>query len=164
MGGFAGGDESGYWDVDDLISLDDDTSNTTSSAFKPNIEINTNQYSIKVYSKTGDFYNAISFVPCQCEVLTIEDFKDTSLAQKSISQAYKALSSLSEGLDILDFFYEYKVTISKDIPSKTNLEEVSSYTMAFMYLAKEVYNLVLSSEELIKISNTIDAQILEDTE
>ena len=60
MGGFAGGDEGGYWDEDSISILNK----------KPK---NTNREKVNIQTKDGNFsYECISFVPCKCKSFTIE--------------------------------------------------------------------------------------------
>jgi len=124
MGGFAGGDEAGYWDTNDI----------TSNKKKPR--------SFKV----EELYDLVSFVPHKCTSFTIEGSKNTSLKENDIYRAYKAFSNFTDDTDIKEFFSSHKVLINQDSVL---------CTVAFIYLVKEVCNLILSDYELIQIGNSI---------
>ncbi len=183
MGGFEGGDEGGYWDVDDQpqwINKDDEDTKKTDS--KSDIEISDSGYSIKAHAKvniflkiTGhkdgyhtllsrfirveDLYDTIAFVPAECKTFTIEGCEDVPLESNTIYKAYKALNEHTGDLDILNFFYKHKVVVTKRIPSQAGLGGGSSDAAAFMRLVKEVCNLILSTDELAKIGSTVGADL-----
>jgi len=180
MGGFEGGDEGGYWDVDDQAQwMNKDTKKADG---KSDIEITDSGYSIKAHAKvniflkiTGhkdgyhtllsrfmrveDLYDTIAFVPEVCETFTIEGCEDVPLESNTIYKAYKALNEHTGDLDILNFFYKHKVVVTKRIPSQAGLGGGSSDAAAFMRLVKEVCNLILSTDELAKIGSTIGADL-----
>ncbi|WP_309496720.1 4-(cytidine 5'-diphospho)-2-C-methyl-D-erythritol kinase [Sulfurovum sp.] len=179
MGGFEGGDEGGYWDIDDLKN--DSKSNSTNRG-RADIEKSDSGYSIKAYAKvniflkiTGhengyhtlfsrfvrvkDLYDTIAFVPCDCETFTIEGCDDVPLESNTIYKAYKALNDYTGDLDILDFFYRHKVVVTKRIPSQAGLGGGSSDAAAFMRLVKEVCNLIIGTDELAKLGSTIGADL-----
>ena len=185
MGGFEGGDEGGFWDVDAISSLIDKQNNNkpkNPNKEKPYIETNDSGYSIKAHAKvniflkiTGhkdgyhtllsrfvrvqDLYDTISFVPCECESFTIEGCDDIPLESNTIYKAYQALNNFTTDSDVEDFFYEHKVVVTKRIPSQAGLGGGSSDAAAFMRLVKEVCNLILSIDELAKIGSTIGADL-----
>ncbi len=176
MGGFEGGDEAGFWDIDILPKT------KVINAGKPSIEKNGSVYSIKAHAKvsiflkiTGDkdgcltqrsrvirveeLYDTISFVPCQCKGFTIEGCDDIPIESNTIYKAYQALKTFTADTDIEDFFHEHKVVVTKRIASHTGLGGSSSDAAAFMHLLKEVCNLILSSDELAKIGSTIGPDV-----
>ena len=183
MGGFEGGDEGGYWDIDTLPQeMDKENKNTKKSNNRSDIKISDAGASIKAHAKvniflkiTGhkdgyhtllsrfmrveDLYDTIAFVPCKCETFTIEGCEDVSRESNTIYKAYKALNEYTGDLDILNFFYEHKVVVSKRIPSQAGLGGGSSDAAAFMRLVKEVCNLIIGTEELAKIGSTIGADL-----
>lgn len=170
MGGFAGGDEGGYWDEDTPPNtIDKKSNNKSKNKNKVYIERHDLGYSIKAYAKADmllsrsigeeELYDTISFVPCLCETFTIEGCADISLESNTIYKAYKALNDFVLDSDILDFFYEHKVVVIKRIPLSAGLRGSSSDAAAFMYLLKEVCNLILSTDELANIGATIDPDI-----
>ena len=184
MGGFEGGDEGGFWGNDQISKWMDKNVTKPKSAHRANsdIEKNGSEYSIKAHAKvniflkiTGhkdgyhtllsrfmrvkDMYDTIAFVPCKCKTFTIEGCKDVPLESNTIYKAYKALTDYTEDLDILHFFNEHKVVVTKRIPSQAGLGGGSSDAAAFMRLVKEVCNLMLSTKELAKIGSTIGADL-----
>lgn len=182
MGGFEGGDEGGYWDIDTLPAGMDHGNDNKSNSKKPRIEKTDSGYSIKAHAKvniflkiTGhqngyhtllsrfmqvkDLYDTITFVPCECDTFTIEGCDDVPLESNTIYKAYKALNDYTGDLDILNFFYKHKVVVTKRIPSQAGLGGGSSDAAAFMLLVKEVCNLLISTKELAKLGSTIGADI-----
>jgi len=161
MGGFAGGDEGGYWDVDTITGEVDKLNNTTSKNLnknKPYIKTSDSAYSIKVKEVEG-LCNTISFVVCKCDTFSIEGCDEVPLEANGIYKAYNALYKYTNDSDIIDFFFEYKVVVSKDISLKDNERVTSLDAAAFLYLLKEACNLVLSTEELVRIASAIGADI-----
>lgn len=185
MGGFEGGDEGGYWDIGTLPKWmgqgDKDRSSSTNRG-KPPIEKSEAGYRIRAHAKvniflkiTGhkegyhtllsrfmqveDLYDTIAFVPCECETFTIEGCEGIPLESNTIYKAYKALNDHTGDLDILNFFYQHKVVVTKRIPSQAGLGGGSSDAAAFMLLVKEVCNLLISTKELAKLGSTIGADL-----
>lgn len=186
MGGFAGGDEAGYWDIESLPERNEDNKNAKKSnstnGGKSYIEKSDSGYSIKAHAKVNIFlkitghtegyhtllsrfvrveewYDTITFVPCECETFTIEGCEGVPLESNTIYKAYKALNEYTGDLDILNFFYKHKVVVTKRIPSQAGLGGGSSDAAAFMRLVKEVCNLIIGTEELAKIGSTIGADL-----
>jgi 4-diphosphocytidyl-2-C-methyl-D-erythritol kinase len=162
MGGFEGGDEAGFWDIDTLTaSIDQQHQNKpkSSNRIKASIQRSDLGYSIKAYAKGKELYDTIRFAPHACETFTIEGCDDIPLESNSIYKAYKALLDYTNDSDISDFFYEHKVVVTKGIPSQADLSGASSNAAAFILLVKEVCNLILSSDELAKIGSTVGAEV-----
>ena len=111
------------------------------------------------FMRVEDLYDTITFEPCECESFTIEGCNDIPLESNTIYKAYKALNAHTGDLDILNFFYRHNVIVTKRIPSQAGLGGGSSDAAAFMRLVKNVCNLLLSTEELAKISATIGADL-----
>jgi len=179
MGGFEGGDEGGYWDID---ALPQEMNKGNKSNNRSDIEISDAGYSIKAHAKVNIFlkitghrdeyhtllsrfvrveelYDTITFVPCECETFTIEGCEGVPLESNTIYKAYKALNDHTGDLDILNFFYQHKVVVTKRIPSQAGLGGGSSDAAAFMRLVKEVCNLIIGTEELAKTGSTIGADL-----
>ena len=180
MGGFEGGDEGGFWDIDilpELINKQKDTPKRTKQE-KPYIQTSDSGYSIKAHAKINifqkftrskdshpivlsrvirveDVYDTISFVPCKCDGFSIEGCDDIALKSNSIYQAYQKLCDYTADSDIEDFFHEYKVVVTKRIPTCAGLAGASSDAASFLRLTKEVCNLVISTNELVNIGNDI---------
>ncbi|UPT77840.1 4-(cytidine 5'-diphospho)-2-C-methyl-D-erythritol kinase [Sulfurovum sp. XGS-02] len=182
MGGFEGGDEGGYWDVDTLPISTNNGNEDKSIRMQSCIEKTDTGYSIKAHAKvniflkiTGhengyhtllsrfmyieDLYDTIAFVPCECDTFTIEGCEGIPLESNTIYKAYKALNDYTGDLDILNFFYKHKVVVTKRIPSQAGLGGGSSDAAAFMRLVKEVCNLLISTKELAKLGSAIGADL-----
>jgi len=162
MGGFEGGDEAGFWDIDTLTaSIDKQHQNKAkrSHRIKASIQRSDLGYSIKAYAKGKELYDTISFVPYECETFTIEGCDDIPLESNTIYKAYKALLNYTNDSDISDFFYEHKIVVNKGIPSQADLVGDSSNAAAFILLVKEVCNLILSSSELAKIGTIVGPDV-----
>lgn len=184
MGGFEGDGEGGYWESDQIARLINKNSSDSKQRSRSNsdIEKHNSIYSIKAYAKvniflkiTGhangyhtllsrfmrveDLYDTITFTPCKCETFTIEGCENVPIESNTIYKAYKALNEYTGDLDILNYFYEHKVVVTKRIPSQAGLGGGSSDAAAFMRLVKEVCNLILSTDELAKIGSTIGADL-----
>jgi 4-diphosphocytidyl-2-C-methyl-D-erythritol kinase len=182
MGGFEGGDEGGYWEDETLPAWIDKNNKTEPKRMHSTIEKHGSVYSIKAHAKvniflkiTGhkegyhtllsrfmmveDLYDTISFEPCKCDTFTIEGCGGVPLESNTIYKAYKALNEHTGDLDILNFFYEHKVVVTKRIPSQAGLGGGSSDAAAFMRLVKEVCNLMISTKELAQLGSTIGADL-----
>jgi len=184
MGGFEAEGEGGYWENDQVAKWMDknDAKEKHAQNTKPTIEKNDLVYSIKAHAKvniflkiTGhkdgyhtllsrfvrveDLYDTIAFVPSKCDTFTIEGCDDIPLESNTIYKAYKALNDHTGDLDILNFFYEHKVVVTKRIPSQAGLGGGSSDAAAFMLLVKEVCNLMISTKDLANVGSTIGADL-----
>jgi len=138
MGGFEGGDEGGFWDVDAIDTLIKKQNNPLlKSKRKVIIEIKDSVYTLK-----GD--TTLSILAQNCESFTIEGAENIPLESNAIYKAYKALIELTCDSDIEEFFYEHKVHLTSYKPSSNSLN--------FLLLVKELCNLALSDVELRKIS------------
>jgi len=181
MGGFEGGDEAGFWDSDTLASPIKKSSHPTNKT-KLSIEKSDASYSIKAHAKatvflkiTGyedglptllsrylrveELYDTISFVPCTSGTFIIEGCNDIPIESNTIYKAYKALLDYTADTDIEEFFNDYKVVVTKRIPIHSGLGGASSDAAAFMHLIKEACNLILSSDELLKIGSGISTDV-----
>jgi len=184
MGGFEAEGEGGYWEDDQIAKWMKQNDAKSKKKFKTNsyIEHQNGIYSIKAHAKvniflkiTGhkenyhtilsrfvqvkDLYDTITFVPCECKTFTIEGCDGIALESNTIYKAYKALNDHTGDLDILNFFYEHKVVVTKRIPTQAGLGGGSSDAAAFMRLTKEVCNLMISTKELAKVGSTVGADL-----
>lgn len=169
MGGFAGGDEAGYWDEDTPI-LSPSASSKPTDRIKPSILHTSNGYTIQAHAKidlsnperwirSDELFDTIEFTPSACHCLTIEGCEDAPLIRDAIEQAYHALLHATNDPEIEEFFAAHKVTLTRRIPSETSYGASSSNAAAFLHLTKEVCNLILTTDELAKIGNAIASDI-----
>jgi 4-diphosphocytidyl-2-C-methyl-D-erythritol kinase len=111
------------------------------------------------FMRVENLYDIIEFVECKCDSFTIEGCDGVDLKSNTIYKAYKALNEYTGDLDILDFFYNHKVVVTKNIPSQAGLGGGSSDAGAFMRLVKDVCNLLISDQELAQIGSSIGADV-----
>jgi 4-diphosphocytidyl-2-C-methyl-D-erythritol kinase len=105
-----------------------------------------------------NLYDTIEFVPQKCDSFTIEGL-DIDTKDNIIYKAYKALNIHTGDLDILEFFYNHKVVVNKNIPFGAGLGGGSSNAATFMLMVKEACNLKISIDELAKIGASVGADV-----
>lgn len=166
MGGFAGGDEAGYWDVETSISPF-----KKGEKKKAIIERCGLNYCVKAYAKRVIFkgkdsaasirwirsetlFDTICFVPFACERFCVEGCEAENA--RLIHEAFRALSHSINDPEFEDFFYSHKVVVTKRISSAPELGGNASNIASFILLAKEVCNLILTTSELARIGSSID--------
>ena len=106
-----------------------------------------------------NLYDTISFVPQKCDSFTIEGIDGVDVKSNIIYKAYTMLNKYTGDLDILNFFYNHKVVIKKNIPMGAGLGGGSSNAATFMLMVKEVCNLKISIDTLAKIGAEIGADV-----
>ncbi|MBL1243228.1 MAG: hypothetical protein COA39_002335 [Sulfurimonas sp.] len=140
MGGFEGGDEGGFWDedaIDVLIAKQNSSKPESNKQKKVIIETKNSAYVLQDDS-------TITIVPHNSTTFTIEGCDDIPFESNTIYKTYKALIELTCDSDIVDFFDEHKVVVTKYSPHSSSL--------SFLVLVKELCSLVLSDAELEKIN------------
>lgn len=139
MGGFEGGDEGGFWDADAIgILISKQNSHKPQSNKQKRVILETTN---SAYSLKDDL--TMSIVPHISSGFSIEGCDEIPLESNAIYKTYKALLILTCDSDIEDFFTEHKVLLTKYTPESSSLN--------FLLLIKELCNLVLSEDELVKI-------------
>ena len=106
-----------------------------------------------------NLFDIIEFVPCKCETFTIEGVKDVEKKDNIIYKAFVALNRYIGDLDILEFFYNHKVVVKKNIPMGAGLGGGSSNAATFINMVKEACNLNVTTQELAKIGATLGADV-----
>ncbi len=106
-----------------------------------------------------NMYDTIEFVPQKCDSFTIEGLDDIKLEDNIIYKAYKALNKYTGDLDILEFFYNHKVVVKKNIPMGAGLGGGSSNAATFMKMVHKFCNLTISIDELANIGAKVGADI-----
>ena len=105
-----------------------------------------------------NLYDTIEFIPCSCDSFTLEGL-DIPKEQNIIYKAYKALNQYTGDLDILEFFYNHKVVVKKNIPLGAGLGGGSSNAATFINMVKKYCNLKVSTKELADIGATLGADV-----
>lgn len=111
------------------------------------------------FMRVENLYDTISFIPSKCDSFTLEGFDGVELNNNTIHKAFVALNNYSGNLELLEFFYNHKVVVNKQIPTMAGLGGGSSNAGAFLRLANEVCNLGISVEKLAKIGSSIGADV-----
>jgi 4-diphosphocytidyl-2-C-methyl-D-erythritol kinase len=110
------------------------------------------------FVKVNNLYDEIEFVPCKCDSFTIEGV-NIPKEQNIIYKAYRVLNEITGDLDIIEFFYNHKVVVKKNIPFGAGLGGGSSNAATFINMVNEVCNLKRSKNELAKIGAKIGADV-----
>ncbi len=110
------------------------------------------------FMRVKSLYDEIEFVKAECESFTVEGV-DIPTKENIITKAFYALNRATGNLDILEFFYNYKVVIKKNIPTQAGLGGGSSNAGVFLNMVNEVCSLGLSKDELAKIGSEVGADV-----
>jgi len=169
MGGFAGGDEAGYWDVE-TFNVPANPPGEKKSYTISSVELLDSHYSIKAYAKhivlkenqihwlrSSDIYDTICFIPSSCNTFTVEGYPEQDSEFNPISRAYQALNERLNEPELEEFFHSHKVVITKRIPPQQDFSGNASNIASFLCLAKEVCNLILSIDELVEIAASLES-------
>jgi len=105
-----------------------------------------------------NLYDTIEFVPQQCDTFTIEGL-DIPKEENIIYKAYKALNIHTGDLDIIEFFYNHKVVVKKNIPFGAGLGGGSSNAATFMKMVQKACNLKVETQQLATIGATVGADV-----
>ena len=111
------------------------------------------------FALVKNLYDTIEFVPCKCDSFTIEGIDGVDIKDNIIYKAYLALNQNLGDLDILEFFYNHKVVVKKNIPMGAGLGGGSSNAATFINMVKEACNLKATTQELAKIGATLGADV-----
>ncbi len=111
------------------------------------------------FVKVNHLYDIISFEPSNSETFTIEGCDNISLESNTIHKAYTALQEHTQSQELVSFFKEHKVLVTKNIPSQAGLGGGSSDAAAFMRLVNDVCHLELDPDTLAKIGSLVGADV-----
>jgi 4-diphosphocytidyl-2-C-methyl-D-erythritol kinase len=106
-----------------------------------------------------NLYDTIEFVPAKCDSFTLEGIDGIDLKDNIIYKAYTALNRHLGDLDILEFFYNHKVVVKKNIPMGAGLGGGSSNAATFINMVKSACNLQATTAELAEIGATLGADV-----
>ena len=110
------------------------------------------------FVKVKNLYDEIEFVPCKCDTFTIEGV-NIDREQNIIYKAYRTLNEVTGDLDIIEFFYNHKVVVKKNIPFGAGLGGGSSNAATFINMVNRACNLKRDKEQLAKIGAKIGADV-----
>ncbi len=111
------------------------------------------------FVKLKSIFDLIKFEKAKCETFTIEGFDEVPIKENTITKAFYALNQATGNLDILEFFYNHKVVVEKNIPTQAGLGGGSSNAGVFLNMVNEVCSLGLSKDQLAKIGAKIGADV-----
>ena len=111
------------------------------------------------FTLVKNLYDTVEFVPCKCDSFTIEGINGVNIKDNIIYKAYLALNQNLGDLDILEFFYNHKVVVKKNIPMGAGLGGGSSNAATFINMVKEACSLKASTQELARIGATLGADV-----
>jgi len=109
------------------------------------------------FMRVEDLYDTIALVPGEFNTFTLEGCEDISLESNTIYKAYQVLLAPFPKLE--SFFKNYKVVVTKRIPSQAGLGGGSSDAGAFLRLINSLSQNPLSTEALAKLGSTIGADV-----
>lgn len=141
MGGFAGGDEAGFWDEDVVNKSPVKQNSSKRRRIERKVELNNLIYTL-------------NFVAQRCSQFTIEGSPDLSF-NTLLYSSYDALIEYTQDSDIAEFFESHKVVISNPTPLAEENKNSRSNIIVFLYLVKESCSLVLSDNELVDLEKSI---------
>ena len=111
------------------------------------------------FVRVKSIYDEISFCKQKCESFTIDGVDEVATKDNTITKAFYALNDATGNLDILDYFYNHKVVVKKNIPTQAGLGGGSSNAGIFLKMVNEVCNLGLSLDELARIGSKVGADV-----
>lgn len=114
---------------------------------------------ISRFMRVDSLCDVLEFAPYECESFTIKGCDGIERKDNSIYKAFIALSEYTGNLDLINFFYQHKVIVTKNIPAGAGLGGGSSDAAAFMRLANRVCHLGLDVDTLATIGSKIGADI-----
>lgn len=142
MGGFEGGDEAGFWeDTGPIFSVSKQKENKKKND-KLSINIDGLIYTIKIE-------------PAECDTFTLESPNTFKLKSNLLYKAYLKLYDYTNDSDIVDFFLENKVVLTKLPKASQNKQDTFSSIVGFLLLIQDGCNLVLTQNELEQITKDI---------
>jgi hypothetical protein len=149
MGGFAGGDEAGYWDNTRFRIAPSSTHSPLSSS---NIQLHLDTQPVYAHVTCDDTTCAtITFVLQVSNCLSVSGLGKYPDAMRIIASIYEALLETHEALEVEEFFQQHHVQFVLENYTTTFIDTLS---IAFVRLLKEEANLMLSDEELANLLQT----------
>lgn len=149
MGGFEGGDEAGFWDEESIDSFVK-KQHSPKSIEKKRVSFDGERYTIEVFMQEESL-GILHLEPSDSKAFRVDGSTKIPEIQESITEAYKQVVAYTKDPDIEDFFVEYTLCVKHNL-SEVSREELQSFSLAFLCLCKEACNLVVSFEELERVT------------
>jgi len=140
MGGFAGGDEAGFWE-EESVSFSQNKS-LSAKKTEPLLSIDNYIYSVELLKN-------------ESKSILIEGFEGASFNPQSFFKAYKLLLEYTNDLDIEEFFQEHKVLLRKSQTKESSKPVPLPHSLLFFHLIKDACNLVLSAKEIAELEKKL---------
>jgi 4-diphosphocytidyl-2-C-methyl-D-erythritol kinase len=114
---------------------------------------------ISRFMKVTDLYDELSFVKKTDEKFEIIGDFNCSVEQNTIYKAYSALLEYTKSTSLKEFFKNYGIHVSKNIPSFAGLGGGSSDAATFLHMCNEYLELGLNKDELVHIGVKVGADV-----
>ena len=111
------------------------------------------------FYRVDTLYDRIEFVKTDAKRFEIVGMDDVVREHNTIYKAFCALNYATNNPVIIDFFDQYSVKVTKNIPSFAGLGGGSSDAATFMLMCNEILDLRLSQKQLLEIALTIGADV-----
>jgi hypothetical protein len=145
MGGFEGGDEAGFWEVDENTFH----TKTSKASNETKYQIIEDDLSYKITA--SGYEETIVLLPFESKSLTIEGYQ-TDI----ISKAYHSLVDFTNDMEIVEFYHQHKIFIQT--PKSQKVDETILGAL-FILLTKDICNLVLNGNEIEEIAQNIGTSL-----
>ncbi|MGM0622747.1 MAG: 4-(cytidine 5'-diphospho)-2-C-methyl-D-erythritol kinase [Campylobacterota bacterium] len=111
------------------------------------------------FYRVDTLYDRIEFVKTDAKRFEILGMDDVVREHNTIYKAFCALNYATNNPMIIDFFDQYSVKVTKNIPSFAGLGGGSSDAATFMLMCNEILDLRLSQKQLQHIALQIGADV-----
>ncbi|WP_281950329.1 4-(cytidine 5'-diphospho)-2-C-methyl-D-erythritol kinase [Nitrosophilus kaiyonis] len=111
------------------------------------------------FVKLENLYDEIEFIPGNFDKFTIEGTPDIKREENIIYKAFCTLNAYTNNPKIINFFFNHKVVINKNIPTGAGLGGGSSNAAVFLKLCNDIIGLNLSIKQLAEIGVKIGADV-----
>lgn len=142
MGGFAGGDEGGFWDEDIVLKSTNKNNNIQMQKEIRCTIVQNNHYTLR-------------FVSSATQELCIEPKKIEKEVAANIYKAYEALIEYTNDPDIQEFFLDHKIVFEQCLEPLQKTHKLLTVTALFLSLVQDACSLILTAQELQKIENKL---------
>ena len=154
MGGFEGGDEAGFWDIEAHIEPVFASQKSKHHAPPHHVIEVSEGYVIPIYI---DENHQIGTLHCLRAPVFIEGLVSVESLPERIKMVYRNLLEVTQDFEIDEFFSEHSIHIEISKECDPLMIETAS-AVAFLLLSKEVCSLLLNRSELESIVVPINAK------